>query len=331
MIKIILALVVSLSLSACSKTEEREVGEWTPYPGNPVINADEGEWLSTFASALYADNQYHMYYLYDGATNKYEIGHATSSDGKNWSKDDANNPVMTASEPWEGGGVAVPMVWKEGETWYMLYRGHDPDVGSDATGLATSSDGINWVKEPSNPVLEGEAGKWDENGAEIWGVIKVGSVYYTYYEANIKGTGERAIGVATSTDLVTWEKDQYNPVLTRGRFCPFAIKRKDYYYLLVPHYTSGTDYVEIELYRDKNPTFYPLDREFMRVIKSCSTEGWDSHDQDTPCVLTDNIYRDSYSDANNELWMYYAGESNGIWQEGMTIENDIDFALIATP
>jgi hypothetical protein len=100
------------------------------------------------------------------------------------------------------------------------------------------------------------------------------------------------------------------------------------YYLLVPHYTSGSDYSQHELYRDSNPTFYPGEREYLGVAINYGPTDWDDHDQDTPCVLTDDINRDTYGASGNQLWVYYAGEGGEGWgQTGMVIEEDIAAAI----
>ena len=123
------------------------------------------------------------------------------------------------------------MVWVEDNVWYMIYRGSGAGIqGNDAIGLATSSDGITWTKNVNNPVIQGESGEWDNDGAEAWGVIKVGITYYLYYEAG-GVTASRRIGIATSTDLINWTKDVNNPILENTRFCPFAFKYGDSYYL----------------------------------------------------------------------------------------------------
>ena len=286
---------------------------WIPYPeiGQSVYS------LGTFASIFKVDDTYHMY-----CTNGNHTDHATSPDGKIWTKHPIN-PVLSPTESWEG-KVGVPWAWKEGNTWYMLYRGDNPSIGADATGLATSSDGINWVKHPLNPVLMSTAGTWDERGAESWGTIKVDNTYYNYYECSY--TGGRNIGIATSTDLVNWTKDQNNPIMGGGRFCPCVFKYENYYYMLVPHYMFGSDYTRIELYRDINPTFYPGDREYLGPVKPCSYTGFDRHDQDTPCVLADNINVNSYNLTNGELWVYHDGEA-GSRQVGLFISPSIPQAL----
>ena len=116
--------------------------------------------------------------------------------------------------------------------------------------------------------------------------------------------------------------------MTGGRFCPFIFKYGAYYYLLVPHYTYVSDYSEIEIYRDSNPTFYFGGREYLGVVKKPGASGWDSADQDTPCILTDDIFRNTFEAAAGKLWLYYSGDAgpapNGNkWGEGLLIADDI--------
>jgi len=279
---------------------------WQKYSGKPVV--DRG-----FASVLYDSGTYHMFVSYGS------ILHYTSTNGKDWDADQ-KNPVLS------GRNQGVPMAWKENGTWYMLYRYGSP---TNYIGLATSSNGSDWTEYSGNPVLTGTPGEWDDSTLDPWGVIKVGSTYYLWYNTigSVPGLG-RCTGLATSTDLVNWTKDASNPIFTGGRFCAFPFKYDGYYYLLIPHYTSGSDYSQHELYRDTNPTFYPGEREYLGVAINYGPEGWDDHDQDTPCVLTDTIERDTFAASGNQLWVYYAGEGgDGAWGTGMCIEENIADAI----
>jgi len=300
-------------------------GAFSLYSGNPILVPTAPSTYATFASVLKVGSTYHMYY--HAGTGSF-VYHATSPDGLSWTKDDVNNPVLSVgtNPDWDFGSVGVPMVWYEAPTWYMLYRGSGVTQGNDAVGLATSSDGINWTKEVTNPVLEGVIAEWDANGAEIWGIIKVGATYYTYYEAT--GATGREIGIATSTDLINWTKDINNPIFLSGRFCPFVFKYEEYYYMLVPHYTYTYDYSEIEIYKDSSPTFYSANREYLGVIKKPSASGWDSSDQDTPVILTDDIFRDTFTAAGGKLWLYYAGDAGPFpdgnnWSTGLLISDGL--------
>jgi len=286
-----------------AESEAPSAVDWHKYEGNPTLNGSR----NGFASVFYDSGVYHLFCSWGS------ILHFTSSNGKTGWTADPNNPVLS------GNGEGVPMVWKEDGIWYMLYRYGGPDK----IGLANSTDATNWTRYEGNPVLT-EGGFLDP-----WGVIKVGSTYYLWYN---DGDGGRSARLATSTDLMRWTKDPNNPILTGGRFCVFPFKYEGYYYMLVPRYTSGP-YGEIELYRDVNPTFYQSSREYLGVpIKPGPAGAWDDHRFDTPCVLTDTIYRDSYQASNNELWTYYAGTgtltgSGADWWTGMCIEQNITDAL----
>jgi len=295
---------------------------WHKYEGNPMINDSR----SGFASVFY-DTSTSIYHLY---TSYGTVLHYTSPNGKTSWTADLNNPMLS------GNSEGVPMVWKENGVWYMLYRyligGSSPYV----IGLANSTDAVHWTRYEGNPVIRGTTGQWDDTDLDPWGVIKIGSTYYLWYNTigGVPALG-RCIGLATSTDLKNWTKDANNPIFSGGRFCSFPFKYSGYYYMLVPHYTAVSGYGEIELYRDVNPTFYSSSREFLGVpITSGPPGAWDDHRFDCPAVLTDTIYRDTYVASNNELWAYYTGLGNGSGNDywtGMCIEQNISRALSRPP
>ena len=162
---------------------------WYQYEGNPTLNGSKDGFSSVFYDS--SSGVYHMYCSWGS------ILHYTSPNGKTGWTADPLNPMLT------GDNEGVPMVWKEGGIWYMLYR-----YGSslDRIGLASSADGSIWTRYAGNPVLTGTPGQWDDpsNSMDPWGVMKVGSTYYLWYNT-IGGT--RGAGLATSSDLMHWTKD----------------------------------------------------------------------------------------------------------------------------
>jgi uncharacterized repeat protein (TIGR01451 family) len=127
----------------------------------------------------------------------------------------AGNPVLSvgASGSWDGDDVWGPAVLEDGGAYAMWYSGHD---GSNPSriGLATSSDGVNWIKSASNPVLS-PTESWEANGIQVGSVVLDGGVYemwYTGYDSSWVG----GIGYATSADGVAWVKHDGNPVLDVG-------------------------------------------------------------------------------------------------------------------
>lgn len=266
------------------------------YGSNPLFPNNH-----TFASFLKVGNTYHAYYYFQATTS---INHKTSTDGITWTDDVANNPIT-----FTGRGTSVISPWKEGDTWYALFN------MTTGIGLATSSDGITWNSNAGNPVLpKGVGAEWDNDELlEPWGLMKVGDTYHLYY--NTLGTATREVGLATSPDLIHWTKSPDNPLWTGGRFCIFVFKWGSYYYAFVPHYTVGSDYSQIEIYRDVKPTFKTTEREYKGVGINYGIGGtWNSTDQDTPWIITNDVYR--IAEGNN-LKVYFSGNDGVSWNEGL--------------
>ena len=303
------------------------VGVWNTSASNPLPGLDNPG--DGYATMFKDGSTYHWYGSWGS------IRHATSSDGINWTQDTANNPVLTATQAWEGTTVGVPTTWKEGSIYHMLYRAGSGNTRS--IGYANSTDGVNWTKYPGNPVISpGGVGEWDnEGGMDPWGVIKVGSTYHIFYNTvgGAAGIGSRCVGLATSTDLLNWTKDANNPLFTAGRFCAFAFKHGGYYYNLLPRYTYTTNEAHLELWRDKNPTFYKDDREFVRtaVVSGINDPPtWEWQDLDTACVMTDDVNRDTYNLTGGTLWSYYTGDADSSPRDietGLTNETNMSAAL----
>ena len=238
---------------------------------------------------------------YSDATN---VLRATSPDGLIWTPDAVNNPVMTPI----AGAIEVVSIWKE-MIWYMLYRSTEWGGGLTSIGLATSNDGITWVKEGTNPVITGDVTKWYGRHIDPWGVIKIGSVYYLWI--NDVTQTPRQSGLVTSTDLINWTHDPNNPIFDNNRYCATPIKYNGYYYLFICYTPNGTYDLgatnhRIELYKDSDPRFLPTSRKYLGYILTGGGLGsWENSYLDTPNILTNDIKRDSFP--TSLLWMYYLG------------------------
>jgi hypothetical protein len=258
---------------------------------------------------------------------------------------------------WDAYYVGTPFVWYEaGQTrpWRMLYSGKATSGGLISIGLATSVDGAPvWERKDTAgnaltaPVLSASTtpGDWDYNATiDIGSAIKVGSTYYVWYSP---AGGTLQIGLATSTDLVTWPKDANNPIYrattgpdivgaelnsTRGRWCADIVRwdRPDgttRYVMYVPHAVGSTRTPTLECYTCPTPTFHLADRSYVGTVYQTSITSPSYHilggtnvtDLDEPRILTDDITRNvltTQQGGNNQkrmaLSLYTYGAS---WQE----------------
>lgn len=178
---------------------------WEKEPNNPVLSPG-APWESAglaAASVILDGGAYMMWYTGFDSNGVGRIGCATSVDGVTWTRC-SGNPVLVpgAAGGWEDAGVMEPTVTKEGGTYHMWYVGSDritPRIGH-----ATSSDGVNWIKDPANPALDiGPLGDWD--WLQVYGpeIVAYSGSYLLWYSG---GTLPRAwqTGYATSHSGSDW-------------------------------------------------------------------------------------------------------------------------------
>jgi hypothetical protein len=316
-------------------------GEWSRYEGNPLIKeGSPGAWDdhgATFATVIWdsAAGEYRMYYHGFSFSGVHQIGLATASSPEGpWTKYPGNPVVTPGPAAWDAAHVRVPWVWKEGPDDYrLIYTG--ANSGNDyQVGYATSTDGITWTKHPSNPVFN--CPYWAHNDSESWGIMKYGSEYHMWYTSR----AVREIGLAVSTDLVSWSPHTTTPIYASSgdpgddlynHYCPDIFRYGGVFYMLICNYNSTYNYGKLYLYSCPNPYFAEADRHLVRIAHTVGSDGeWDDHDSDTPFVFTLDIERTAFY--NNELWCYYAAEEgSNLFGEGLLIESDIAEALSDTP
>jgi predicted GH43/DUF377 family glycosyl hydrolase len=125
------------------------------------------------------------------------------------------NPLFGPGGPgsWDRDGHYMPAVVFDGTTYHMWFAGVQyPTINE--IGHATSSDGVEWEMDPSNPVMStGAAGEWDS--VEVWSgpVVYDGTQFHMWY-AGWNGSYER-VGYATSPDGTSWTKYP-DPVMDVG-------------------------------------------------------------------------------------------------------------------
>ncbi|MEZ7514106.1 glycosidase [Flavobacterium frigidarium] len=96
----------------------------------------------------------------------------------------AQNPVLSPNPDnyWENLVVCNPGVWYEDGIFYMLYRAAGDDVEHYIRiGLATSSNGVDFIRQSNEPVFGPSIDGPDMGGVEDPRIVKFGEEYYVTY------------------------------------------------------------------------------------------------------------------------------------------------------
>ena len=110
------------------------------------------------------------------------VGRARSDDGMKWT-DEGRLLSVGAAGAWDDRAATFPGIWKDGDTWYLVYEGAADDLGFSPgdIGLATSADGKNFTKHPGNPILRHEKTGWERVNIGTPSLYKEGDTWYLFY------------------------------------------------------------------------------------------------------------------------------------------------------
>ncbi len=178
-------------------------GGWVKYAKNPVLGGDLGTCFDI--SVLKEGDVYRMWFSWRPQKS---IALVESRDGIKWSK-----PLIVIGPndktDWEN-DLNRPVVIKKEDEYQMWYTGQAR--GKSWIGYATSKDGITWKRESYKPVLSAEQ-PWEKVAVMCPHVIYDDrtSLYRMWYSGGEQGE-PNAIGYATSTDGLKWDKDINNPI-----------------------------------------------------------------------------------------------------------------------
>jgi predicted GH43/DUF377 family glycosyl hydrolase len=227
--------------------------------GEPIFKSEEVDYakIAIYASSVIVeDDGTWVMYFYTWDVGAYPIsesviGRATASAPEGPWKADAKPVLVNGSAgEWDENQVLAPHVIKNEDGYIMYYSGSD-SKGKQQIGMATSSDGINWKKyndpttsQPfaeSDPVLKPEEKKWDSGWVHQPRVFETNNGWVMMYRGTKTVDGQSmAIGIATSTDGIVWERFAENPVfshrqINRAGYMWFhnALLVNDIYYLFI--------------------------------------------------------------------------------------------------
>lgn len=177
---------------------------WTKSSQNPVLGEEDGwDSYSVVRSHVIRDGPTYKMWYGGGYSPPFGqgIGYATSTDGLNWTKYGEGPIFASEGENWTY-YIIFPTILKEGSVYRMWYSGCKPDENGRsrcAIGYATSINGINWTRDPSNPVLvPGPTGSWDNWGVLGPSVLNESGNLEIWYSGNQRFLYPRKMGYASA-------------------------------------------------------------------------------------------------------------------------------------
>jgi predicted GH43/DUF377 family glycosyl hydrolase len=134
-----------------------------------------------------------------------------SEDGISWKRVGQLDVRLKDGKPIPDGPYGTPTAWKEDGIWYLFYEREDKGIW-----LATSKDMKVWTNIQDEPVLSPGPGEYDKDLVALNQIIRHKGRYYAYYHGSNRtgpNKGKWSTNIATSTDLIHWEKYPNNPLL----------------------------------------------------------------------------------------------------------------------
>ena len=133
----------------------------------------------------------------------------TSHDGVAWQRRGPLDIRCASGDPIPAGPRGTPAVWIEGGVCHLFYERMDHGVW-----LATSRDLVTFTNVRDEPVLACGPEPYDLHAVAFDQIVKHCGRYYAYYHSSpIADRSQWQTCLATSRDLVHWEKYTRNPIL----------------------------------------------------------------------------------------------------------------------
>lgn len=221
---------IALSLTLCLTTSFSQK-VWQRNAGNPFFIKDANQNFIGSPCVINVNGTLKMYYATSyndpnyppgNPENRGSIGkimYAYSTDGGvTWIKHPTPVLDIAPEGEWDCYFLDTPQVLWDGTTYRMWYFGDNDNLSNGGSfGLATSTDGINWTRNASNPVLTPGAGSaWDNLFIESPAVVYDNGTYYMAFTGIDIASYNNRIGVATSVNGINWTKYSGNPVVSQG-------------------------------------------------------------------------------------------------------------------
>lgn len=299
---IVLSLVLLFAaLAGCKRIDDEVIPglTWTMSDYNPVLEPNSEP--STALCGWYNGNVSFPWVVKEGADFKMwftgtntegedRIGYASNWDGQDWNYVYENAVFEASPAPgsWDSGGVWNHCVIKDGSEYKMFYSGYESATGSgDKIGLARSSDGLVWTREPSNPVINTKPGTQYEKAVYSGTVLTSGTTYKMWFSGVAANDVVRTF-YTTSTDCVTWDTptvvldvgpDTYDAFVA---FLPSVLFDSEKYHMWYMGYgPNGYAFCYATSINGTNWAKHGVAR------RTGTTQSWEAHSFVSACVLLD--------------------------------------------
>jgi len=178
---------------------------WEARP-EPVLSHGDASDVLNPSVVRFQNTYWNLYSEFDGKT--WHTSAATSPDGFTWTK----LGRVLSPQGWEGSYMAGNgSALVVGDEIFYWYEAGDPL----RITLARSRDGKNWSRHGEPVVPLGPPGSFDESDVADPYVIRSGDRFYLFYLGQDRARRQR-LGIARSSDGITWEKLRSNPILELG-------------------------------------------------------------------------------------------------------------------
>lgn len=198
---------------------------FTVYGGKPIVpKGQPGTWDDRFTdpgAVIYHDG---MFYMFRNGFRDFpaesQVGFVTSPDGYTWTKQGDDPIIQTKDIPYAKIAMyASSVLWEDG-CWALFFYTWDSRSYPSSSVIGRTTQCVagpaltDWIPDPEPLLKPGASGAWDEKQVLAPHVLKTDDGYVMYY-SGVGASGIQMIGMATSTDGVTWTK--YNDPATTDK------------------------------------------------------------------------------------------------------------------
>lgn len=208
--KTILRLSLLCCLSIAAQAQQMKYGDTSrkgiPYSKDPHVVSFKGKHLMYFSIPPFANDP----------QSGWNIGIAESKDLVNWNKIGEIRPAQGAT--YEQKGLCAPGAIVRNDTVHLFYQTYG-NGKNDAICHAWSADGINFTRNPTNPIFK-PTGDWNCGRAIDAEVIAFKGQYFLYFATRDTAFKIQMIGVATAPGNTDFSRNQWKQAVDKPILYP---------------------------------------------------------------------------------------------------------------